>query len=77
MDERYARIPIFGLTCGAGDMGTVERGPARMPGVVAVYGNPATEAAYVTYDPTVVTIAELRRAIERAGYTAGPLSPGS
>jgi len=58
-------------------MSTVERALSRMPGVVEAYGNPATEAAYVTYDPTVVTVAELRRAIERAGYAAGPPSPGS
>ena len=73
MELENVRIPIFGLTCGAGGMGTVERELARVPGVVEAYGNPATEAAYVTYDPTVVTIGELRHAIERAGYTPGPL----
>lgn len=71
------RIPIFGLTCGAGGMGTVERELSRIQGVVEAYGNPATEATYVTYDPTVVTLAELRRAIERTGYTPGPLNSGS
>jgi len=77
MDQRSVRIPVFGLTCGAGGMSTVERALSRMPGVVEAYGNPATEAAYVTYDPMVVTVAELRREIERAGYAAGPPSRGS
>lgn len=77
MDQRSVRIPVVGLTCGAGGMSTVERELVRTPGVVEVYGNPATEAAYVTYDPGVVTVAELRSAIERTGFTAGPPSPAS
>lgn len=77
MNRQSVRIPVFGLTCGAGDMSTVERALSRMHGVVEAYGNPATEAAYVTYDPTLVTVAELRRAIGQAGYTAGPPTPGS
>ena len=77
MKRQSVRIPVFGLACGAGDMSTVERALSRTHGVVEAYGNPATEAAYVTYDPALVTVAELRRAIERAGYTAGPASPGS
>ena len=77
MDRQSTRIPIFGLTCGAGGMSTVERALSRMHGVVEVYGNPATEAAYVTYDPTAVTVAELQLAIEQAGYTAGQASTGS
>ena len=77
MIRQWVRIPVFGLTCGAGDMSTVERALLRTPGVFEAYGNPATEAAYVTYDPATVTIAELRRSIERAGYTAGHASPSS
>jgi Cu+-exporting ATPase len=76
MNRRSVCIPVFGLTCGAGDMSTVERALSRTHGVVEAYGNPATEAAYVTYDPAAVTVAELRRAIERAGYTAGQASLG-
>lgn len=73
MDAQRFRIPIFGLTCGGGGIGEVERELSRIPGVVEAYGNPATEAVYVAYDPTVVTVADLRRAIQRAGYAAGPL----
>ena len=77
MNRQSVRIPVFGLTCGAGDMSTVERALSRTRGVLEAYGNPATEAAYVTYDPALVTIAELRRAIGQAGYRAGLASPGS
>ncbi len=77
MDRQNVRIPIFGLTCGAGGLSAVERDLARVPGVVEAYGNPATKAASVTYGPMLVTVIELRRAIERAGYTPGPASPGS
>ena len=73
MDQRRVRIPVSGLTCSAGGMWAIERELARMRGVAEAYGNPATEAAYVTYDPTLVTVAELRRAIQRAGYVPGPL----
>lgn len=74
MEHRRVRIPILGLTCGGGGIGAVERELSRTPGVMAAFGNPATEAAYVTYDPMVVGIADLRDAIERAGYTPGPLA---
>ena len=77
MDRQSVIIPVFGLTCGAGGMSSVERALLRMSGVVEAYGNPATEAAYVTYDPSLVSVAELRRAIAQAGYAAGSASPGS
>jgi len=75
--NRGLRIPVYGLGCGGAGATTIERELARVPGVVEAYGNPATEAAYVTYDPTVVTLAQLRHAIERAGYTPGQFSSGS
>lgn len=76
MNRQSVRIPVFGLACGAGDLSTVERALSCTHGVVEAYGNPGTEAAYVTYDPTAVTVAELRRVVERAGYAAGTTSPG-
>lgn len=42
-----------------------------MAGVVEVYVNPATEEAYVAYDPTHCRLRNPERAIERAGYPAG------
>ncbi len=74
MSERWVRIPILDLGC-PGDTGRLERRLARMPGVVEVAVNPATEAAYVRYDPRSTTPDRLRDAVEREGYrTAAPVA---
>ena len=74
MDERWVRIPILDLGC-AGDTGRLERRLARLPGVMEVAVNPATEAAYVRYDARSMTPARLREAVEREGYrTAEPVA---
>ncbi len=74
MDERWVRIPILDLGC-AGDTGRLERRLARQPGVVEVAVNPATEAAYIRFDPRSTTPARLRDAVEREGYrTAEPVA---
>lgn len=61
-------LPIFGLTCGGGGATTVERVLLRAPGVSFAYVNPATEMAYVEYDPEQTEPRKLQRAIESAGY---------
>ncbi len=49
----------------------IERALARTPGVVHVYVNPATEMAYVEYDPTTSDPNRLIKVVERAGFRAG------
>jgi copper chaperone CopZ len=49
----------------------IERALARTPGVVSVYANPATEMAYVVYDPEQVSPDHLVKVIEQAGFCAG------
>lgn len=74
MSERWVRIPILDLGC-PGDTGRLERRLSRVPGVVEVAVNPATEAAYVRYDPRATTSDRLREAVEREGYrTASPVA---
>ena len=74
MDERWVRIPILDLGC-AGDTGRLERRLARQPGVVEVVVNPATEAAYIRFDPSSTTPSRLRNAVEHEGYrTAEPVA---
>lgn len=51
-----------------GDAQTVERELARQPGVVRVYVNPLTEMAYVEYDASRCSLADLTATIRRAGY---------
>ena len=69
--KRGLRIPIFGLGCGGAGATTIEHELAATDGVVRVYVNPATETAYVDYDPAETDASTLALAVERAGYRAG------
>ncbi len=62
-------FPVTGMTC-ASCVGRVERALAKVPGVEAASVNLATETARVVVDPSSVSPAELRAAVERAGYGA-------
>ena len=70
-DKRALRIPVDGLGCGGAGATTIERALAASDGVVRVYVNPATETAYVYYDPSKTDPQVLAQAIEDAGYHAG------
>lgn len=70
------RIPVYGLGCGGGGAGLIERELARLPGTLEVYVNPATEIAYVQYDPSKAGPAQFAHAIEQAGYRAGQVTAG-
>lgn len=64
-------MATYDLGCwGSGAM-IVERALARAPGVVHVYANPATEMAYIEFDPTLTGPAQLITVVERAGFRAG------
>lgn len=55
----------------------VEATLGRITGVPGVDANPAGQTATVTYDPSVTSLAELRRWVERCGYhCAGRSAPG-
>jgi len=72
MDIRHGlRIPVFGLGCGAAGATTIERELAAIDGVLRAYVNPATETAYIDYDPAETDAWALARVIEHAGYRAG------
>lgn len=74
--RRGLQVPVNGLGCGGAGATTVERVLAATDGVLRVYVNPATETAYVDYDPADADAWVLDRAIERAGYQAGrPVEP--
>ncbi len=64
-------LPIYGLTCWGGGSLVVERVILRVEGVRNAYVNPATEMAYVEYDPLRCTSEQLTAAIEQAGFHAG------
>ncbi len=66
MVERVT-LPISGMTC-ASCVSTVERALKSAEGVVSASVNLATERATVEYIPGVVTVADLKRAVQKAGY---------
>lgn len=72
MIERVT-LTISDLGYEGGGALTVERAIARLKGVVRAYVNPATETAYIAYDPSLVCQSDLVKAVERAGFGAGSL----
>ncbi len=72
IEVQHITLPIYNLSCGGGGSLTVERVLARTPGVVEVYVNPATEMAYIRYDPALCDPEQLTAVIKRAGF--GPRS---
>jgi cation transport ATPase len=61
-------LPIYNLGCGGGGSLTVERALAKAPGVTQAYVNPATEMAYVVYDPALANPEQFAAVIDRMGY---------
>ena len=63
-------LPIIGLACGGGGSVSIEKVLRRLAGVYWVYVNPATEMAYVEYASEQVSLGEIARAVESAGFRA-------
>lgn len=71
MKTQRVTLPIGDLSCGGGGVLIVERALARTPGVIYVYVNPATEMAYVEYNPVLSEPERLIKVVEQAGFRAG------
>lgn len=69
--KRQIQIPVYDLGCGGAGAATIERQLAATDGVLRAYVNPATETAYVDYDPAETDAWTLSRVIEQAGYRPG------
>ena len=72
MTSQRIWIRIGGLGCGGSGAQTLERVLTKVPGVDAVYVNPATETAYITYDRQAITIGALLEEVRSAGYRPVP-----
>jgi Cu+-exporting ATPase len=62
-----AVIKVGGMVC-ATCVETIEAALRALEGVTEAWVNLGTERAYVTYNPRLVSIEDIRRAIEDAGY---------
>lgn len=71
MKTQRITLPICDLSCGGGGVLIVERALARTTGVLYVYVNPATEMAYIEYDPAQTDLQRLNTVVEHAGFHAG------
>ena len=60
-------LRVGGMSC-VSCVTTVEKALRALDGVVGVTVNLATEKAYVTYNPGLITTADMKTAIESAGY---------
>lgn len=65
-------LEIYGLESAGEDAAlAIERALGQQSGVVQARVNPATEMAYVRYDPARATVARLVEAVALAGFGAG------
>ncbi len=75
--NREVVIRVGGMMC-ATCVETIEAALRALPGIVTVTVNLGTEQAYVTYNPSLSSVADMKQAIEDAGYQylgiAGELS---
>jgi len=60
-------IKIGGMTC-AMCVKTNEEALKKLGGVISAHVNLSAEKAYITYNPQITTIADLKKAIEDVGY---------
>ena len=74
-DRARCTLPVAGMTC-ASCVGRVERALRKVPGVVAASVNLAAQTASVEYLSGAASLADLRAAVEGAGYTVPEASPG-
>ena len=62
-----ATVKVGGMTC-ATCVKTVENSLKGLDGIVNVNVNLGAEKAFITYNPKVITISDMKKAIENAGY---------
>jgi Cu+-exporting ATPase len=65
--NRQATIKVGGMVC-ATCVETIEAALRALPGVAAATVNLGTEKAYVTYNESITTPPDMKKAIEDAGY---------
>jgi P-type Cu+ transporter len=69
-DTTQVTFPVTGMTC-ASCVRRIEKALGRVEGVQQANVNLATEKAHVVFDPDRTSVADMRAAVERAGYSIG------
>jgi len=67
-NEKEIIIPIDDMTCSSCAL-AVEKAVSKLNGVSKVNVNGLSEKAYITYNPDILRISEIKHAIKKAGYT--------
>lgn len=75
MKPQRVTVPIYNLGCGGSGSLVVERALTRLPGVRYVYLNPATEMAYIEFDPEQCAAAQLEAVIAAEGFGPPKVQP--
>jgi copper ion binding protein len=66
-DNTKVEIRVGGMAC-AGCSSAVEKALSRLDGVISAKVDLAKKTAYVDYDPAKLTLQDLKKAVEGAGY---------
>jgi hypothetical protein len=71
MSTQRATIQIRDPVCAGAGTSAIQSALMRIPGVLDAYVNPLTDIAYIDYDPTRCTPAELTKALAAEGLRSG------
>jgi copper ion binding protein len=66
-DNKKVEISVGGMAC-AGCSGAVEKALSRLDGVSSAKVDLGKKTAYVDYNPAKLTLQDLKKAVEGAGY---------
>ncbi|GAH16697.1 unnamed protein product, partial [marine sediment metagenome] len=66
VDEK-ATIKIGGMTC-ATCVKIIEKALKNLDGIISVNVNLGVEKAYITYNPRIISVTDIKKTIEEAGY---------
>lgn len=69
VETQQKTFTIKGMTC-ASCVQTIEKGTRKLEGVIQSNVNLATEKLNIEYDPTIVSVSDIMKAVETVGYEA-------
>lgn len=69
VETQQKTFTIKGMTC-ASCVQTIEKGTRKLEGVITSNVNLATEKMNIEYDPSIVSVADIMKAVETVGYEA-------